>query len=53
MLKSEYPTEEQIKEMWAALESGDDQKILEVLHKRERERAEADESTNGDSHKGA
>ncbi len=34
----EYPTEEQIEEMWAALETGNDDAVLSVLRKRKRER---------------
>ena len=36
-LDSEYPTEGQMKEMWEALESGDDDAIVAVLHKRKDE----------------
>lgn len=36
--QSAYPTEEQMKEMWDALESGEDAAVLAVLKKRELER---------------
>ena len=40
--ESEYPTDAQMREMFAALESGDDQAILAVLQKRRKEREEAE-----------
>ncbi len=40
--RSEYPTGAEMKEMWAALETGDDQEILAVLQKRKLEREKAD-----------
>lgn len=43
-LDSEYPTEGQMKEMWEALEIGDDQEILAVLQKRKLEREKADKT---------
>ncbi len=36
-LDAEYPTETQVKEMWEALEGGDDRAILAVLQKRQEE----------------
>ena len=45
-LDSEYPTEEQMKEMWEALESGDDRTILAVLQKRHEEVRAAKDSTD-------
>ena len=45
-LKSEYPTDGQMKEMWEALESGDDRAILAVLHKRQEEASSARNSTD-------
>lgn len=42
--KSNYPTDEQMKEMWEALESRDDQKVLAVLQKRLREYAKKESS---------
>lgn len=41
-LESEYPTEQQIEEMWTALETGDDHAVLSVLRKRKQERANAE-----------
>ena len=40
-LDSEYPTEAQMSEMWAAYKTGDKQAMLVVLEKRRRERQEA------------
>lgn len=42
--RSECPTEAEMKEMWAALETGDDQEILAVLQKRKLEREKADKA---------
>lgn len=44
-LQEEYPTHDQMKEMWDALESGDDQKLLAVLRKRRLEREEQEASS--------
>ncbi|MGC1869671.1 MAG: hypothetical protein WA700_01825 [Acidobacteriaceae bacterium] len=46
-LKSEYPTDGQMKEMWEALESGDDRAILAVLHKRQEEMKAAEDISEG------
>ncbi len=43
---AEYPTEIQVKEMWEALESGDEREILAVLHKRKEEVRERNNSTD-------
>ncbi len=42
--RSEYPTDAEIKEMWDALETEDDQEILAVLWRRDQEREEADKA---------
>ncbi|HTU49830.1 MAG TPA: hypothetical protein VMF56_04505 [Acidobacteriaceae bacterium] len=46
-LDSEYPTDEQMKEMWEALESGDDNAVLAILKKRKAERKAAQDIPEG------
>ena len=41
-LKSDYPTEEQMKETWDAVESGDHKSLVEILRKRRQEREDAE-----------
>jgi hypothetical protein len=45
-LTSEYPTEAQMKEMWEALEEGNDQAILAVFHKRQEDVRAAKNTTD-------
>lgn len=45
-LDSEYPTDKEIEEIWTALETGDQQEVLNVLRKRREERAQR-ESQSG------
>jgi len=47
-LVSGYPSDGQIKEMWEALESGDDRAVLAVLQKRRAEMETAEDISKGD-----
>ena len=50
-LVSGYPSDGQIKEMWEALESGDDRAVLAVLQKRRAEMETAEDIAEGDRSK--
>ena len=47
-LDPEYPSERQMKEMWEALETGDDRAVLAVLQKRRAEMKTAEDIPAGD-----
>jgi hypothetical protein len=51
-LSSEYPTQEQMKEIWDAYKTGKPGAIAEVLRKRQQEREEAKAENTKDTPEG-